>query len=57
MTGIERYEFVEIDTSDKAALQQAAKDGYRQYGVSRDLRSDHTSYVKLRRAVGKEKTR
>jgi hypothetical protein len=50
------YDFIEVDASNKFELQQAAKDGFQIYGVSRDLRSDHTSYVKLRRAVGQKGT-
>ena len=51
------YDFIEVDASNKFDLQQAAKEGFEIYGISRDLRADHTSYVKMRRPVrsGKEK--
>ena len=53
----ERFEYVEIDATDKNELRQREAAGFEIYGVSRDLRSDHTSYVKLRRAVEKGKTK
>jgi hypothetical protein len=49
------YDTIEILSTDRGALCQAAKDGYTQYGVSRDLRQDHPSFLKLRRAVEKGK--
>lgn len=54
MTGIERYEFVEIASTDKPALHQAAKEGYTQYGMSK-MRDVVT--LKLRRVIGKGKTK
>lgn len=45
------YDFIEILSTNKAELQQAAKDGYTQYG----MRANHDErWLKLRRAVGKE---
>jgi hypothetical protein len=55
MTKQIQYEYVEVDSANKNELRQREAAGFEIYGVSRDLRSDHTSYVKLRRAVGKEK--
>lgn len=49
------YDTIEILSTDKGALHQAAKDGYTQYGVSRDLRTDRPSYVKLRKPLGDKK--
>jgi hypothetical protein len=48
------YDYIEIDTTDKAELRKQESSGFEIYGVSRDLRQDHPSFVKLRRAVGKE---
>ena len=46
------YDFIEILSTNKAELRQAAKDGFQQYG----MRANHDErWIKLRRAVGKEK--
>ena len=42
------YEYLEILSTDKFALQDAAKDGYTQYG----MRANHDErWLKLRRAI------
>jgi|HubBroStandDraft_2_1064218.scaffolds.fasta_scaffold38621_5 hypothetical protein len=48
------YDFVEVDASDKSELRKQESLGFEIYGVSRDLRQDHPSFVKLRRPCGKE---
>jgi hypothetical protein len=48
-----RYEFIEVDSTDKVEQARLARLGYTQYGMRRDT-GDRT-YAKLRRPVGKEK--
>jgi hypothetical protein len=50
------YEYAEVDVTNKFELREKESAGWEIYGVSRDLRQDHTSYAKLRRLVrsGKE---
>jgi hypothetical protein len=50
----ERFEYIEVDSTDKNELRHREAEGFLIYGVSRDLRSDHTSYIKLRKPLGKE---
>jgi hypothetical protein len=45
------YDFIEVDASNKFDLQQAAKEGFQQYG----MRANHDErWVKLRRPLGEE---
>lgn len=46
------YEIIEVLSTDKGALQQAARDGYTQYGLSK-MRDEVT--LKLRREVENQK--
>jgi len=48
------YDFIEVDATSKFELREKESAGWEIYGASRDLRSDHKSYVKMRRAVEKE---
>lgn len=52
------YDYIEIDSTDKAELRKQESSGFEIYGVSRDLREGHVSLLKLRRPVrsGKEKS-
>jgi hypothetical protein len=54
MTKQIQYDFVEVDTSDKSELRKQESSGFEIYGVSRDLREGHVSYLKMRRPLGKE---
>jgi hypothetical protein len=51
----ERFEYVEVDVTSKFELRDKENEGWAIYGVSRDLRQDHPSFLKLRRAVEKGK--
>ena len=51
----ERFEYVEIDSTNKAELCQREAEGFQIYGVSRDLRQDHQSFLKLRKPLGDKK--
>lgn len=51
----ERFEYVEVDSTNKIELRRREAEGFLIYGVSRDLRQDHPSYVKLRKPLGDKK--
>jgi len=55
MTKQIQYDFVEVDASDKSELRKQESSGFEIYGVSRDLREGHPSFVKLRRPLKKGK--
>jgi hypothetical protein len=48
------YEYIEIDSTAKFELREKESAGFEIYGVSRDLREGHVSYLKMRRPLGKE---
>ena len=49
------YEYAEVDATSKFELREKESAGWEIYGVSRDLRQDHQSFLKLRRTVEKGK--
>jgi hypothetical protein len=51
----QRYEYIEVDSINKVELHEQESAGFEIYGVSRELRQNHPSFVKLKRSVGKEK--
>jgi hypothetical protein len=50
------YDYIEIDSTDKFELRKQESAGFEIYGVRRDLRQDHETFIKLRRPFGKEKS-
>ena len=50
------YEHAEVDSTAKFELRQRESEGFEIYGVSRDLREGHVSFVKLRRPIKKGRT-
>jgi hypothetical protein len=50
------YDYIEVDASDKSELRKQESSGFEIYGVSRDLREGHVSYLKMRRPITKGRT-